>query len=96
MYAEGQGVQQDYKQAVKWFTKAAEQGQALAQLILGRMYWLGTGVAKDFVEAYKWFLLAGMNGEDVSEAKALLKKDMTPAQIATAQRKAKEYSELAR
>ena len=26
MYDNGQGVQQDYKEAVKWYRKAAEQG----------------------------------------------------------------------
>ena len=31
MYDNGQGVPQDYKQAVKWYTKAAEQGDADAQ-----------------------------------------------------------------
>jgi len=30
MYDNGQGVTQDYKQAVKWCRKAAEQGVALA------------------------------------------------------------------
>ena len=93
MYAEGRGVEQDYKQALKWFTKAAEQGVAAAQYNLGVMYWLGRGVVEDFVESYKWLLLAGMNGQDVSKAKDLLKKQMTPAQIATAQQKAKEYSD---
>jgi len=93
MYYEGQGVEQDYKQAFKWHTKAADQGVAGAQFNLGQMYWQGRGVVEDFVEAYKWFLLAGMNGSDVSAVKESLKKEMTPAQIAAAQQKAKDYSE---
>ena len=32
MYHEGKGVPQDYKQAANYFTKAAEQGYAAAQL----------------------------------------------------------------
>ena len=28
MYYNGEGVPQDYKEAVKWYTKAAEQGLA--------------------------------------------------------------------
>jgi TPR repeat protein len=32
MYDNGEGVTQDYKQAVHWWTKAAEQGNASAQL----------------------------------------------------------------
>ena len=38
MYAEGQGVPQDYKKAAEWFTRAADQGEALAQTSLGVMY----------------------------------------------------------
>ena len=31
MYDKGQGVRQDYAQAVQWYRKAAEQGDAQAQ-----------------------------------------------------------------
>jgi uncharacterized protein len=31
MYAHGEGVPQDYAEAVKWFRRAAEQGDAHAQ-----------------------------------------------------------------
>ena len=34
-YAYGEGVPQDYKEAVKWYRKAAEQGDAIAQRSLG-------------------------------------------------------------
>ena len=36
-------------------TKAAEQGNAHAQVVLGGMYDLGRGVTKDEVEAIKWY-----------------------------------------
>ena len=36
MYANGEGVVQDYKEAVKWYRKAAEQG--IAQLHLNQGY----------------------------------------------------------
>ena len=45
----------DEDEAVKWFTKAAEQNLALAQNNLGICYEYGEGVAKDAVEAVKWF-----------------------------------------
>ena len=41
MHAAGQGVPVDYAESVKWFRKAAEQGNADAQSILGGMYRLG-------------------------------------------------------
>jgi len=62
MYAEGQGVRQNYKEAVKWFRLAAEQGHASAQQSLGVMYDKGRGVPKDYNEAMKWFRLAAEQG----------------------------------
>ncbi|MDR1385803.1 MAG: ankyrin repeat domain-containing protein, partial [Planctomycetaceae bacterium] len=43
------------KEAVKWYRKAAEQGNAMAQLILGGYYAEGIGVDKNLEEAVKWF-----------------------------------------
>jgi len=92
MYYEGQeGVQQDYSKAVHWFNKAAEQGDASAQYFLADMYYEGEGVIKDYVESYKWLLLAGKNDRDVSDLKVSLQKKMTPAQVAQAQRLARQF-----
>ena len=90
-YFNGQGVEQDYKEAVKLFRKAAEQGNASAQCRLGAMYGIGIGVTEDYIEAYKWFLLAGMNGRDVTEVKEWLRSRMSHGQIAEAQRLAKAF-----
>jgi TPR repeat protein len=35
MYQQGEGVQQDFKQAVVWYRKAADQEDAKAQLSFG-------------------------------------------------------------
>ena len=48
----------DYKEAVKWYRKAADQEDATAQFNLGAMYYYGRGVEQDFVEAHKWFVLS--------------------------------------
>jgi TPR repeat protein len=58
----GNGVPQDYAEAVKWFRKAAEQGFAGAQYDLGVMYYGGTGVPQDYAEALKWFGKAAEQG----------------------------------
>ena len=55
MYANGQGVPQDYAEAVKWWRKAAEQNHESSQVCLGLCYADGKGVEKDFVEAVKWY-----------------------------------------
>ena len=51
MYDNGRGVLQDYKEAVKWYRLAAEQGNANAQYNLGVMYDNGEGVPQDYKEA---------------------------------------------
>jgi hypothetical protein len=58
MYADGQGVPQNYVEAVKWFRLAADQGAAAAQYNVGHMYDKGYGVTKDDVEATRWWQLA--------------------------------------
>jgi len=63
LYYSGQGVTQDYKEAVKWSTKSAEQGLALAQLSLGEMYLKGHGVQQDYKEAIKWFKKSAEQGD---------------------------------
>jgi hypothetical protein len=37
MYSRGQGVEQDFKEAVKWYHKAAEQGIDYAKKVLKRL-----------------------------------------------------------
>jgi TPR repeat protein len=62
MYANGRGVSQDDKQAVKWFRLAAAKGVVAAQDSLGLMYANGRGVPKDYNEAIKWLRLAAAKG----------------------------------
>jgi len=55
MYTKGQGVTQDYVQAVNLFTQAAEQGDAKAQYQLGVLYSTGQGVIQDPEQASIWY-----------------------------------------
>ena len=59
-------IPQDYVEAVKWYTLAAEQGYARAQAELGSMYensWPYKGaIPQDYVEAVKWYTLAAEQG----------------------------------
>ena len=97
MYAEGrQGVPQDYAEAVKWWRKAALQGYALAQFLLGLMYAEGLGVSQDYVLAHKWINLFAARGGEAGDTAfrdfvASIASKMTPAQIAEAQRLAREW-----
>ena len=47
---------------VSWFRKAAEQGDADAQNVLGEMYYYGRGVAQDPPQAVFWFQKAAKQG----------------------------------
>ncbi len=97
MYDKGQGVPQDDAEAVKWSRKAAEQGYARAQNDLGVMYNDGQGVPQDYTHAHMWFNLAASRfppGEGRDKAvknRDILAKRMTPAQIAEAEKLAREW-----
>ena len=62
MYDHGEGVLQDYAEAVRWYRLAAEQGHANAQKNLGNMYDTGEGVPEDDTEAARWWRLAADQG----------------------------------
>ena len=91
-YREGQGVPQDYKTAVKWYKLAAEQGHAKSQSNLGVMYYLGEGVIQDNVYAHMWLNIAASSVENknVTKNRDIAAKRMTPAELSTAQRLARE------
>ena len=95
MYADGQGVPQDDVEAARWTRLAADQGHARAQYNLGVMYSTGRGVPQDDVEAHKWVNLAasratGDDQKQFAERRDILAKLMPPAQIAEAQKLARE------
>jgi TPR repeat protein len=54
MYADGQGVPQDYAQAMMWYRTAADKGDAKSQWSLARMYAIGEGVPQDYEQALMW------------------------------------------
>ena len=57
MFAEG-----NWEEAVSWFCKAAEQGDAEAQLHLGVMYSEGLGVEQSIEKAAEWYRRAAEQG----------------------------------
>jgi TPR repeat protein len=94
MHAIGEGVPQDYKEADKWYRTAAEQGDSNAQNSLGIMYAKGEGVPQDYIQAHMWLNIAGANGDENGIFnRDIVAKQMTPAQIAEAQRLAMEWME---
>ena len=62
MYDNGEGVLENDKAAVKWYTLVAEQGDAVAQSNLGTMHANGDGVPENDKTAVKWYTLAAKQG----------------------------------
>jgi TPR repeat protein len=95
----GRGVLQDYAAAARWYQRAADQDLAEAQDSLGHMYEAGHGVPQDYVQAQKWFNLAASEFTSLDKkplSAAVADRDrvaakMTPAQIADAQKLAREW-----
>ena len=96
------GVPQDDIEAVRWYRLAADQGDAGAQSNLAIMYENGKGVPQDYVQAHMWHNLAAARSTAEEDPwgemreRAVRERDrvagqMTPTQIAEAQRLAHEW-----
>lgn len=92
-YSNGSGVLLDYNESHAWFHRAAEQGHDAAQWMLGSLFWRGD-VPRDDVEGAMWLNLAlSQNDKHDRRPLDMLESRMTPAQIAEAQRLAREWRE---
>lgn len=68
-YSNGEGVPKNVPEAVKWWRKAADQGDTDSQYMLGATYYDGDeGIPKDYAEALKWNKKAAAQGESGSLA----------------------------
>ncbi len=92
LYLHGEGTPHSDQMAMFWFRQAAEQKDALAFAMLGLMYEQGREVPQDFIQAHMWYTLAAANGDTFGgELRDALAQQMTPAQIAEAQKLAREW-----
>lgn len=92
LYSGGRRVSKDYQESAHWYGLAAEQGNAEAQSRLGLYLVHGRGVPQDHVQAYMWLSLAAAQGVWVAEHnRDSVATQMTPDQIAEAQRMAREW-----
>jgi TPR repeat protein len=62
LYENGQAVDKNLDEAIKWHRLAAEEGLVLSQYRLGTMYLGGDGVERNDGEALKWLRLAAGEG----------------------------------
>ena len=74
------------------FEMASAGGAPDALFELGLMYCAGRDVALDLVSAHKWFNLVAMRGnDDARRYRVEIAGEMSRAQIAEAQRQAREW-----
>ena len=63
MHEGGLGVRRDLVEALKWYHKAAQQGNSEAEYHLGELYSIGhVGIEMDIVESIKWYRKAAEHG----------------------------------
>ncbi len=97
MYRDGMGVPLDSAEAAKGYRMGAAEGDAAAQYNIGVMYARGQGVPQDYVLAHMWLDLAaarsspGEARDRAIKGRDLAAKYMTLAQIAEAERLAREW-----
>ena len=95
LYAEGDVVTKDYAEAVKWYRKAAEQGNAEAQQLLGKVYEDGAkGILQDLITAHMWYNIAVANGQrDSAKYRDRAADKLTPSELVEARERAKRCME---
>lgn len=92
LYENGDGVPRDYAKARRWYEKAAAQGEAKAQFYLGMQSAYGQGGPLDLVQAHMWYSLAAGNGNAHAPGyRDDLARQMTPAQITEANKRARQW-----
>ncbi len=90
---------QDYAEAAAWFRKAAEQGDADSQGMLGALYGTGQGVPQDSAEGYFWLDLAvagelhATDSKQVAKARDEAASHLTPADLSREQERARKWFE---
>lgn len=81
----------NFKEAIKWFSQSAQSGNKNAQYKLGMFYLIGKGLPQNYVYSYSWLNLSAAQGvPDAAQAKIYLESKMTPQQLKEAQRLSQE------
>jgi TPR repeat protein len=61
LYEKGQGVQENFSEARRWYEKAVDLGASPAMTRLGYLYETGKGVPQDYGKAREWYEKAAAN-----------------------------------
>lgn len=87
MLLKGEGRPVDVNDAVEFLTRAANQGNAAAQLELAKLYSKGAGVSRDQEKAFFWSKIAvDWLSEDAQKKEAEAIRDAAEKELSTAQK----------
>ncbi len=89
------GVAEDAETGLEWLRKAAAQGDAEAESLLGDAYLAGRGTQKDYAQAMSWLLKAAEKG-DASAQTSIAKMFEEGLGVPKNQEEAKKWSAKAR
>ncbi len=85
----------EFSKALEWYTQAAQQGHAIAQFRLGRLYIMGEAVARDYAQAYVWLKLAEEQGyAQAAELSGNMKSALSSDQLIWAEKEAAKVRKL--
>lgn len=91
-YEEGDGVPQNFDEAVEWYRKGADGDDPQAQRSMGEMYVKGIGISQNYLQAHMCLNLACSNGEaEACGIRDRLATKMNPAQVLKAQDMASKW-----
>ena len=86
IYSSRKTSSQDQNEAIKWYTKAAEQKHAFSQYTLGQIYAQEQNMSKSYVQSYAWYNLALSQGNETArKGRDGVMMKMTPTQVSEGQ-----------
>ncbi len=99
LYLRGQGVIRNPLVGIQWLRRAANAGDGEARMVLGDIYRRDQPLTKDYVKSYMWLTLAlgrirGPKREFAYRLRAHVKARMTPGQVATAEKLARDWKAI--
>jgi TPR repeat protein len=74
LYERGNGVVQDYKEAMRLYLLSAAQGNDVAEFRIGYLYEKGLGVVPDDAQAMQWYEKAAARGNQPAASRLAVLK----------------------
>ena len=87
------GAAPDLRQAVKWFSMAAERGVLDSQFNLAVLYQGGSGIPRSLEDAYVWYAVAGAQGDKIAlQRSETVARELSQENLNAARERVKAYA----